>query len=60
MNKDNIVIFSVKVARDLIQNGFMVVDISENNQRKNKTVFYFSNNEKIKQYLKEKWNIEIN
>ncbi|MGJ0846602.1 hypothetical protein ACR77J_07930 [Tissierella praeacuta] len=56
--KPEILIFSYKIARDLIQNGFVVRDIRPNHKVHNGTVVVFEKNEGIKMYLKEKWNIE--
>lgn len=56
--KPEILIFSYKIARDLIQNGFVVRDIRPNHKVENGTVVVFEKNEGIRLYLKEKWNIE--
>lgn len=56
--KPEILIFSYKIARDLIQNGFVVRDIRPNHKVENGTVVVFKKNEGIRLYLKEKWNIE--
>ncbi len=55
--KDEVLIFSYKIARDLIKNGFIVRDIRPNHKIKNGTVVVFEKNEGIDRYLKEKWNI---
>lgn len=55
--KQEIIIFSYKVAKDLIRKGFVVKDIRPNHKIKNGTVVVFENNEGIKRYLKEKWDI---
>ena len=55
--KEEILIFSYKIARDLIQNGFIVRDIRPNHKIKNGTVVVFEKNAGINSYLKEKWNI---
>ncbi len=57
--KTDIVIFSSKVARDLIRNKFEINDIKQNKECPLKTVFYFENTKQLKDYLKEKHNIEI-
>ena len=57
MVKPEILIFSYKVARDLIQSGFVVRDIRPNQKVENGTVIVFERNEGIKRYLEEKWNI---
>ena len=56
--KPEILIFSYKVARDLIQNGFVVRDIRPNRKVKNGTIVVFEKNEGISRYLEEKWNIK--
>lgn len=58
MEKD-IVIFSAKVARDLIKSDYKLNDIRPDRNIKIKTVFYFENTKQLKDYLKEKHNIEI-
>lgn len=57
MNK--VFIFSTKVARDLIKNRYNIIDVVENQKDKKRTVFVFQNTKKIRDYLKDKWNIEI-
>ena len=57
--KKNIIIFSTRIARDLIQKGFVINDIQPNIKNKDRTVFYFSNTKEIREYLKEKHNIYI-
>ena len=56
--KTEILIFSYKIAKDLIRKGFVVKDIRPNYKVENGTIVVFENNEGIKSYLKEKWNIE--
>lgn len=56
---DSIVIFSAKIARDLIRQGYKLDDISSDKNIKIKTIFYFENTEKLKDYLKQRWNIDI-
>lgn len=56
--KSEVLIFSYKIARDLIQSGFIVKDIRPNHKVKNATVVVFKRNEGVVRYLKEKWNIE--
>lgn len=56
--KPEILIFSYKIARDLIQKGFIVRDIRPNHKVDNGTIVVFEKNEGIVCYLKEKWNIE--
>lgn len=54
---DEIIIFSYRVARDLIHNGFIVKDIRPNNKVKDATVVVFDKNIAIDKYLREKWDI---
>ena len=56
--KSEMLIFSYKVARDLIKNGFVVRDIRPNHKVKNATVVVFEKNAGLDFYLKEKWDIE--
>lgn len=56
---ENIIIFSTRIARDLIQKDFKINDIQPNIKNKDRTVFYFSNTKEIRDYLKEKHNICI-
>lgn len=55
--KPEILIFSYRIARDLIQHGFIVRDIRPNHKIKNGTVVVFEKNEGVDRYLEEKWNI---
>lgn len=55
--RDEILIFSYKIARDLIQKGFVVKDIRPNHKVKDATVIVFEKNIGIDIYLKKKWNI---
>ena len=52
-------IFSIKVARDLIKNGFNIIDVVENQKDKKRAVFVFTNTKEIRNYVNDKWNIEI-
>ena len=62
--RKTIVIFTASRARELLRAGFQIIDIKPD--RKDKThmrsVFVFRYDEKIQQYLKEMWyvNIKIN
>lgn len=56
---DAIVIFSARVARDLIQKKFELLDIRPDKSMPIKTVFYFQNTKETREYLKQKHNIEI-
>lgn len=52
-------IFSIKVAKNLVKNGFRIIDITENQKDKDKIVFVFQNTEEIREYLNENFNIQI-
>ena len=52
-------IFSLKVARDLVQNDFTIIDLAENQKDRKRTVYVFQNTKEIRDYLKEKWDIDI-
>ena len=56
--KPEILIFSYKIAKDLIKKGFVVRDIRPNHKVRNGTIVVFEKNEGISSYLKEKWNID--
>ena len=56
---EKVFIFSTRIARDLIKNGFIIIDIAENQKDKKRTVFVFANTKKIRDYLIQKWNVEI-
>ena len=56
--RPEILIFSYKIARDLIQSGFVVRDIRPNHKVENATVVVFEKNEGLIRYLEEKWDIE--
>lgn len=57
--KPEVLIFSYRVARDLIQSGFVVKDIRPNHKVENATVVVFEKNEGVIRYLKKKWDIEV-
>lgn len=56
---DAIVIFSARVARDLIQKRFELLDIRPDKSIPIKTVFYFQNTKEVREYLKQHHGIEI-
>lgn len=56
---NNIIIFSPRIARDLIQKGFRVVDIKPDKNIRIKTIFFFENIKELKEYLSEKHDIKI-
>jgi alpha-galactosidase len=55
---NEILIFSYKVARDLIQNGFVVKDIRPNHKVQGATVIVFEKSKAISNYLKGEWGIK--
>jgi|GEM_PF-4064014 len=46
-------IISYRIARELIRQGFRVIDIEPNNINKERTVFIFENNIALQTYLKQ-------
>lgn len=56
---NNIIIFSPRIARNLIQKGFRVVDIKPDKNIRIKTIFFFENTKELKEYLSEKHDIKI-
>lgn len=56
---DNIIIFSARVAKDLIRKGFRVSDIQPDKALAIKTIFFFSNTEELRGYLNKEHNIQI-
>lgn len=57
---NEIIIFSYKVARDVIQQQkFKVLDIRPNHKVKNATVTVFEDTEELREYLLRKWNIRV-
>lgn len=59
MTEKNIIIFSGKVARDLIQKEYKIVDIQPDRKLPVKSVFYFENTEDIKKYLLNEHDIKV-
>ena len=59
--RKTIIIFTASRARELLRAGFQIIDIKPD--RKDKThmrsVFVFRYDEKIQQYLKEMWYVNI-
>ena len=53
----NIPIYSVKVARDLIHKEFKIVDIRQNRNYPDKSVYYFEDTIEIRKYLSKEHNI---
>lgn len=58
---NDIKIYSTKIARRLINEKFMVIDIEENTKQehKGKTVFTFANSKEIREFLKVIYKINI-
>ena len=56
---NSIVIFSARIAKDLIRHDFKIIDINPDNDCKIKTIFYFEDTEKLREYLKDEHNIVI-
>lgn len=56
---EKVFIFSAKVARNLVQNNFIIIDIAENTRYKGKSVFIFENTKEIREHLKNRFDIEI-
>lgn len=54
-----IYIYSYTVTKDLLKNNFIIKDIKANPKNKNRTVFMFQETEKLKDYLKQKHNINL-
>ena len=48
------VIISYSLAKDLIRNGFRVIDIEPNNKDSKRTIFIFENTEALTTYLQHK------
>lgn len=57
---NSIVIFSARVAKDLIQKEYKLNNITQDNKNKLKTIFYFENNLDLRKYLAKEHNIIIN
>lgn len=58
-NKDYIVIFSMRVANSLIENGFNIQWINPHDNYPKSSVFYFEKSNNIIEFLKNNWNITI-
>ena len=56
---DNIIVFSGAVARDLLREGYNIIDISADHKNKLKTVFYFNRTEQLENYLWDKHKINV-
>lgn len=60
MSNNEILIFSYRVARDLILNNFQTIDVRLNKKMQDRTIYVFDNNDKTREYLKSKHNIIVN
>lgn len=56
---NDIPIFSFETAKDLLEQGFYVVNICQNTRFTDKIVFYFKRSDEITRYLKEEHGIII-
>ena len=56
---EKVFIFSARVARNLVQNNFIIIDIAENMKHKGKCVFVFKNTKEIRKHLKDRFDIEV-
>lgn len=59
-NQQNRVIFSNRIARQIIQDGSFIcnlIDIQPNNQNRDRTVFIFKEDDEFNKYLKDNFNI---
>ena len=51
MNKEYISVFKPKLVRELLKQGFLIVDIKPCKENKDKTIFIFKNTKKLQDYL---------
>ena len=56
---DEVLIFSMKVARDLMQNNFIAIDIRPNRKYKGASIVVFEKTQEIEEYLLNKHSIAI-
>lgn len=54
-----ITIFNTKIASELVQKGFRIVNMQPNNFDKEKTVFYFEYTEELVDILDDRFGITI-
>lgn len=47
MEKDSVLVFNPKIARDLIKKGFNIIDIKPFKEDKDRTIFVFQRTEEI-------------
>lgn len=57
--KNDVVIFSNRLANELIENGFNIKRVGLNKKDNKETVFYFENTEELKNYLKVNRGINV-
>lgn len=55
--KNDILIYSYGVVKDLMKNNFQVTDIRPNDKMKGKTIYVFDNTKEIQDYLEVEHNI---
>lgn len=55
----DVVIFSNKLANELIENGFNIKRVGLNKKDNKETIFYFENTGEIRDYLKVNKNIYV-
>ena len=58
-NSRDITIFSIKVTKDLLKQGFRLTDIAPRKEIPNCSIYFFENTAEIKKYLKTVHNIII-
>ena len=54
-----IVIYQAGITRDLLRQGFRIVDIKPNPQNKDRTIFLFEDTPLLRKYIKHQWDITI-
>lgn len=59
MENKKVFIFSPRIARDLLKNGYQIIDIAENQKNKEWVVFVFEETKGIRKYLKDRHNIAL-
>lgn len=59
INKEQVIIYSPKVAKGLIRRGFRVIDIAQNNVDPARTVFFFYKTGEILDILENEYDIFI-
>jgi hypothetical protein len=54
-----IIIYQARITRDLLRQGFRIVDIKPNPQNKDRTIFLFEDTPLLRQYIENQWDIAI-